>query len=159
MAIGASGYTATTVTSSFLVSLVFWTLLSSNIARQPDLNEQLMLVFDHSLNAVLMILEILFVWLQPSWRDCWAPILTAFLYVCYVWVLHYAPLGLFWPYPLFPYFMDPVGKPGWITLVALIVGALLVTIIHCVLFLGLAALRNMVWKHRHREPLAAALAV
>lgn len=138
------------MTSSFLVSLVFWTLLSSNIARQPNLNEQLLLIFDHSLNAVIVSLEILLVWIQPSWRDCWAPILTAFLYVCYIWVLHYSPLGLFWPYPLFPYFIDPLGQPVWITFVALLVGAILVALIHCGLFLGLVRLRNWAWK-KHIE--------
>ncbi len=139
--------TAATINSSLLVSLVFWSLLSSNIARQPDLNEKLMLILGHSLNAALVIAEILLVWIQPSWKDVWAPILTTFLYVCYVWTLHYAD-GWFWPYPLFPLFMDPVQGPLWLTVVALLLGSLVIAVIHSGLFMGLAALRNVLWKKK-----------
>eukprot|EP00842_Homolaphlyctis_polyrhiza_P001483 jgi/Hompol1/2335/HPOL_005301-RA len=95
---------------SFIVLVIFWTLLFPGIAITPGYSLYL-LVTPHVANFVIMQIEIQLTKQSITLIDLAISLATLLVYTIWIWTTHYG-FSVDFPYPFFTTLLDIKAKPG-----------------------------------------------
>lgn len=127
------GFFAITQTCTWLVVIIYWGLLSGNIGSKTDNNQKSIVILEHSTDLILVLMEMFLCRTPLYWLDFVYPIVIALLYTLWTWIFVYANVWS-WPYNFFKDVLNPLYKPWWVTVLALVAGSLAVAIIFSIVF-------------------------
>ena len=107
--------------------------MSGNIGAKTDNNQKSIVILEHSTDLILVIMEMFLCRTPLLWLDFGYPIVIALLYTFWTWIFVYANIWS-WPYNFFKDVLNPLYKPWWVTILALIAGSLAVAFIFFIVF-------------------------
>eukprot|EP00842_Homolaphlyctis_polyrhiza_P000863 jgi/Hompol1/1778/HPOL_005728-RA len=130
---------------SFIVLIIFWTLLHDQVGQANGSYELYSTIVPHVLNFVFTQTELWLTHQTLTLINVVVSIITVFVYTCWIWITHYS-FGWDFPYSFFDKLLDiratPLRSVGW-AIVFLIAFTVL-----CVMIWAESKLRDRVLKHR-----------
>ena len=105
---------------TLIVSIIFWTLLSSNIQSVQTTDEKIALVIQHLLNILVMLTESILCKISVKWYDFIFVSGFLLLYAIVIILLHFT-ISIEWPYP----FLEFIDHPNIGILTVALIGIIL----------------------------------
>ena len=112
---------------------MYWILLSGGISTQSSNEMKAMLVIEHSIDLIIVLIEMFLCKTQVKWIHSLYPIGIAYIYVFYTWIMVYS--GVWdWPYNFFETLLNPVEKAWWLTVLGILGGTLAILLIFSIVY-------------------------